>query len=105
MGKNRTRESLIREITNIIVHEIVAKHTNKPESVHFLESEIIEYRGRAEKTSKKYNWNADDEEYIEKRALKIIKEKLATKYPDVKYLEKEAISKLREMIKEMIIEY
>ena len=64
MGKNRIRESLIREIANIIVHEIVAKHTNKPESVHFLESETIEYRSNAEKTSKKYNWDIDDKEYI-----------------------------------------
>ncbi len=102
MGKNRTRESLIREVANIVVHEIITKHTNKPESVHFLESETIEYRHRAQKTSKTYNWNADDKEYIEKKALKLTKEKLAVKYPDVKYLEQEAISMLNEIIKNII---
>ena len=102
MGKNRIRESLIREIANIIVHEIVAKHTNRPESVPFLESETIEYRSNAEKTLKKYNWNTDDKEYIEKKALKMIKEKLAVKYSDVIYSKQEVISKLREMAKDVV---
>ncbi len=102
MGKNRTREFLIREAVNIVVHEILTKHTNRPESVHFLKSEAIEYRNKAEKISKTYNWNADDKEYIEKKALELIKEKLATKYPDVKYLEQEAISKLSEIIKDIM---
>lgn len=101
MGKNRIRESLIREIANIIVHEIVVEHTNKPESVHFLESEIIEYRSQAEKTSKEHNWNVEDKEYIEEKALKIIKEKLAVKYSDVRYSEQEVIKKLKEMIKQV----
>ena len=102
MGKNRTKESLIREVANIIVHEIVAEHTNKPESVHFLQSEIIEYRTRVEKTSEMYNWNAADVEYIEKKALKLIKEKLTNKYYDVKYLEEEAIIKLNKIIKDVL---
>ncbi len=102
MGKNRTRESLIREIVNIIVHEIVTKHTNRPESVHFLESETIEYRNKAEKISKTYNWNSDDKEHIEKKALELIKEKLAAKYPDVSYSEQEAISNLRKIIKDIM---
>lgn len=102
MGKNRTRESLIREVVNMVVHEILAKHTNRSESVHFLESEIIEYRNNAKKISETYNWNADDKEYIEKKALKIIKEKLAAKYSDVEYSEQEAIRKLKEMIKNIM---
>ncbi len=101
MGKNRTRESLIREITNIVVHEILAKHTNRTESAHFLESETIEYRSRAEKTSEKCNWNIDDKEYIEEKSLKLIKEKLAAKYSDVEYSEQEVIKKLKEMIKNL----
>ena len=98
MGKNRTRESLIREITNLIVHEILRKNTNRPESKRFLESEAIEYRGRVEKTLDKYNWNNEDKEYIKEKSLKFIKEKLAVKYPDVKYSEQEAVEKLRKMI-------
>ncbi len=99
MGKNRTRESLIRELVNVVVHEILAKHTNKSESVHFLESEAIEYRDNAEKISKAYHWNAEDKEYVKNKTLELIKEKLAVKYPDVSYSEQEAIDKLSEIIK------
>lgn len=102
MGKNRTRESLIREVADIIVHEIVIEHTNKPESMHFLESETIEYRHKAKKTSETYNWNTDDKEQVEKKALKLIKEKLAAKYSDVEYSEQEAVSKLSEIIKDIM---
>lgn len=102
MGKNRTRESLVRKIVNIIVHEIIAKQTNKPESTHFLSSEIIEYRIQTEKTSEEYNWNSDDKEYVENKAVKMIKSRLASKYPDVNYLEKDAIAKLKSLIKEMM---
>jgi hypothetical protein len=52
MGKNSDRESLIREITNLVVHEIVMSYTNKPESRHYVDSEIINYRGNAEKNQK-----------------------------------------------------
>ena len=51
MGKNRVRESLIREVANVVIHQIVAKHTNRSEAAHFLESETIDYRVRAIKTS------------------------------------------------------
>ena len=102
MGKNRTRDSLTREVANIIVHEIVVRHTNRSESVHFLESEIIEYRNKAEKISETYNWNKDDKEYIKKKALELIKEKLATKYSDVNYSEQEVASKLSEIINDII---
>lgn len=102
MGKDRVKESLIREIANLVVHEIVAKHTNRPESSHFLNSEVIEYRNRAEKTAEEYNWNEEDRNNIEKKALQMIKEKLAAKYSDVKYSEQEIIKKLNDMIKNMI---
>ena len=102
MGKNRIRESLIRKIVNSVVHEILTKHTNRSESVHFLESETIEYRNNAKKILETYNWNAEDKDYIKKKALKLIKEKLASKYSDVKYLEQEAIIKLSKIIKNII---
>ena len=57
MGKNRVRKSLIRGIVNIIVHEVLAKHTNKPESTHFLSSEVIAYRGQTRKIANEFNWN------------------------------------------------
>jgi len=101
MGKNRIRESLIKEIATIIVHEIVRENTNKPESKPFLESEIIEYRNRAEKTSEECSWNAGDKEYIEKKVLKTIIGKLDSKYSDVQYSEQEAIKKLKKMINDI----
>ena len=102
MGKNRIRESLIREIANIAVHELVKKHTSKPETTHFLSSEIIEYRSLAKKTSEEYNWNSNDKEHVENKALKAIKEKLALKYSDISYSEQDAIAKLKSLIKEVM---
>ena len=83
------------------MHEIIIEHTNQPESAHFLEAEIIEYRSQAEKTAEKHNWNAEDREYAEEKALEIIKRKLNTKYPDVKYSEQEITGKLKNKIAEV----
>ncbi len=102
MGKNKDLDSLIRLVVNTIAHQIVIEHTNKPESKHFLNSEIIEYRSQTEKAAKKHNWNNSDKEYVEKKALKNIKEKLAVKYSDVDYSEQDIIRKLRNMIKEVM---
>ncbi|MBI2452229.1 hypothetical protein HYV50_04110 [Candidatus Pacearchaeota archaeon] len=102
MGKNRDRKSLIRVIVNLVVHEIVAKHTNKPESTYFLNSEIIEYRSQAEKTSEKHNWSMEDKGFVEKTVLKMIREKLFRKYSDVRYSEQEVIKKLKELVKEIM---
>ena len=99
MGKNRDRESLIRIMANTIVHEIVVKHTNKPESENFLNSEIIEYRSQAENSAEKHNWNNKDREYIRKKVLKKIKEKMEKKYGDVSFLMKEAEELLRKEMK------
>jgi len=102
MGKNSTRESLAREMTNVVVHEILTVHTNRPEAVPSVKSEAIEYRSNAEKILKKFNWNADDKSYIKNKALKMIKEKMASKYPDVKYSEQEAINRLKKIIEEIM---
>ena len=102
MGKNRDLESLIRLIVNTISHQIIAEHTNKPESVDFLNSEIIEYRIQTEKAMKKHNWNNEDKEYAEKKALEKIKEKLAIKYSDINYSEQEIIIKLKNVMKEIM---
>lgn len=102
MGKNRDRESLIRVISNVLVHEIIARHTNKPESASFTESEIIEYRSLAEKTAEGYNWNEEDKKHAEEKALKFAKDKLAVKYSDISYSENELRAGLKELIKEMM---
>ena len=102
MGKHQDRESLTFSIVKTIVHEIVARHTNRPESVHFLRSEVTEYRSQTEKSADNYNWNMDDKKYIEEKALKMIKERLAVKYSDVSYSEQELKSLLNEFIEEML---
>ena len=90
MGKNRDRESLIRLIVNTIVHKIVLKNTNKPESKHFLSSEIIEYIGQTEKMVEQHHWNEIDKGHIREKTLKKIKEKMENKYSDIDFLMKEA---------------
>ncbi len=89
MGKNRDIESLIRLIVNTTVHEIVRKHTNKPESEHFLGAEVAEYRGLTEKTVRQHNWNDKDKVYIREKSIKKIKERLEFKYPDVSFTPEE----------------
>jgi len=100
MGKNRIRDSLIRKIMNIAVHEMVAKHANRPDASHFLRSEIVEYRTQAEKTAEEYNWNEEDKKHVFEKSLKMMKEKLSLKYADVIFSEQEAIKKLKEIIEE-----
>ena len=39
MGKNRDIKSVVVLLVNTVVHEIVAMHTNKPESKQFLKKE------------------------------------------------------------------
>lgn len=102
MGKNSDLDSLIRLIVNTLAHQIIIEHTNKPESKHFLNSEIIEYRSQTEKAAKEHTWNNSDKEYAEKKALEKIKEKLAVKYANVDYSEEDIIRKLRNMIKEVM---
>jgi|SRR3989344_545823 len=102
MGKHQDRESLIFSIVKTIVHEIVARHTNRPESVHFLRSEVTEYRSQTEKSADNYNWNNEDRKYIEEKALKMIKERLAVKYSDVSYSEHELSKILSDFMEEVL---
>ncbi len=90
MGKNRDKGSLIRLLVNTIVHEIVFKYTNRPESKNLLSSEITEYRGQTEKMAKQHTWDMSDKEDIRKKALKKIKERIESKYSDVSFNPKEA---------------
>ena len=102
MGKNKDLDILIRLIANTIVHEIVIRHTNRPESEHFLESEIIEYRGQAKKTAKSHNWNNDDKQYVEDNAQIKIKEKLKIKYSDVLFKDEEIVKNLKKIVNELM---
>ena len=86
-------------MVNTIVHAIVIKHTNKPESKHFLGSEVVEYRSQTEKISEQHNWNDKDKKRIRENVLEKIKEKLSFKYPDVSFSLREA----EKLVKEEII--
>ena len=102
MGKNRDKELLIKLLVNIVVHEIVFKHTNRPESKTFLSNEIIEYRGQTEKMAGQHTWNIEDREDIRKKALKKIKDKLDLKYSDVSFSAKEAEILLDKVMKDLL---
>ncbi len=102
MGKNRVRESLIKQIANTVVHEVLRLNTRKKESGKFIESEIIEYRGQSGKAYLEYNWNKEDLIYIKAKALKKIKEKLDSKYPDISYKAEDAERFLKEEINDLI---
>jgi len=98
MGKNSDRESLIRTIVNTIVHEIVAEHTNKPESKSFLNYEVIEYRNQTENKAEYYNWNKEDLLFIETKSSEMIEERLKTKYSDVVYPKEEIKRRLKVLV-------
>ena len=90
MGKNRDIASLIRVIANVVVHEIVAEHTNKPESAHSLNSEVIEYRSKAERASEEYQKH--DEAFV----LWMLKEQLI-KFLDITGTTKTGIMQKRKL--------
>ena len=102
MGKNNAIKSLSKIIANIALHKLVFAHTNKPESKHFLESEIIEYRSVAQNTALKFNWNDFDKKKIYEFSLKILKDEKNTKYSDVEFSDKEAELILSETINDLL---
>jgi len=89
MGKNKDRESLIRVIVNVVVHEIVLRNTNRPESKNFVRSEIIEYSKKAKGDILKHNWNEKDREYIRENGLDGVKNRMKEKYYDIDFDESE----------------
>ncbi len=102
MGKNRDLNILIRLIVNTVVHKIVVKHTNRPESKHFLKSEVIEYRNQTEDVAKSHNWNDDDRNEVRNIAFLKIKDKLKSKYSDVLFEDIEISENLNKIISELM---
>ncbi len=101
MGKNRDIKSVVVLLVNTVVHEIVAKHTNRPESKPFLEAEVVEYRSQTEKVAEMYNWNQADRNYIKEEAIKDVNKVLFSKYPDVSFPLKEVEDCVDEEIKKL----
>lgn len=103
MGKTNVIKSLSKVIANISLHKLIVVHTNKPESKHFLESEIIEYRSVAQLKSQEFNWNNVDRERISEMSLKILKNMKEKKYPDIEFSDKEAEKVIFQTVDDLLI--
>ena len=103
MGKNRIIKSLGKKIGNVVIHKILVKHTNQPESLKHLENEVESYRDSAIETSQEFNWNEKDKVRIKQEALKRFKKDMKRYYKDVKFSNSEVKRVLDETIKECII--
>ena len=90
MGKNSAIKTLGKRIGNIVLHVLLGKHTNRPESEGHLRNEELEYRNAAVKDAKEYNLNERDKGKLKDTALDFIKQKKDKKYPDVIFSIKEA---------------
>ena len=95
MGKNSVIKSLARCIGNVVLHKLLVKHTNKPESKNFLINEIVEYGADSFQKAQMFNWNEKDKERIKGLSLKRIKN-LMRNYPDIDHDN----SELEELIKD-----
>jgi hypothetical protein len=100
MGKNNIIKSLARLIGGLITHEIVDKHTNKPESRPHLSSEIGAYRENIFIFAQEFNWNDEDKRKIRELAIKDFFSRMKNKYPDVKFSDDEVDKLIEIMMKE-----
>jgi hypothetical protein len=89
MGKNSIIKTLGKRIGNVILHSLLVKHTNRPESKSHLKNEEVTYRDAAVKEAKKYNWNEKDKGEIKQIAFEYIKSKHDSKYFDVSFSDAE----------------
>lgn len=102
MGKNRTIKILGNIIGNLVVHKILVKYTNKPESIHHLKSEIDAYRDNSLEIASEYNWSEKDKEKIKSISLKNFKRDTSNNYPDVKFPIQEVPKLIDETINEIL---
>ena len=101
MGKNRIIKILGNIIGNVVVHKILVKHTNKPESLHYLSEEIGTYRDNALEMALEFNWNEKDKNRIKQEALKNFSKRIK-KYKDIKFPSSEVSKLIEETIKECV---
>ena len=100
MGKNSVLKSLARCIGNVVLHKLLLKHTNKPESKSYLINEIVEYGADAFEKTQMFNWNEKDKERIKELSLKRIRN-LMRNYPDIDH----GNSELEELIKDTMDDF
>ncbi|MBS3100027.1 hypothetical protein J4463_02325 [Candidatus Pacearchaeota archaeon] len=102
MGKSRTIKILGNIIGNLVVHKILTKHTNKPESIHHLKSEIDAYRDNSLEIASEYNWNEKDKAQIKEISLKNFEKDMSNHYADVKFPKEEVPALIKETINELL---
>jgi cupin superfamily acireductone dioxygenase involved in methionine salvage len=102
MGKNRTIKILGGIIGNIVVHKILIKHTNKPESVSHMTKEVGVYGENASEIAQEFNWNDKDKIKIHEEAIKKFKNNIEKYYSDVIFPENEVLILIDETIEEFI---
>ncbi len=102
MGKNRIIKILGNITGNVVVHKILIKYTNKPESVHHIAEEIGTYRDNALEMAQEFNWSKKDEDKIKQEALRNFNKRIK-KYKDVKFPLSGVNKLIDETIKECII--
>lgn len=101
MGKNRVIKILGNIIGNVVVHKILVKYTNKPESVHHLTEEIGTYRENAFEIAQEFNWNDRDKDKIKEEALNNFNNRIK-KYKDVNFPSSEVNELINETIEECV---
>jgi hypothetical protein len=102
MGKNRTIKILGNIIGNVVVHKILVRHTNKPESRSHLSKEIGVYGQNAVEVASEFNWNDNDKLKISEEALHKFTQTINKYYPDVNFLLSEAQDLIEETIEECV---
>ena len=98
MGKDSILKTLGKRIGNVVLHKLLIKYTNRPESISHMNKEEFEYRNSAIKDSKKYNWNEEDRKQIKYVAFDFLVNKMNKKYLDVNFPLKEAEGLIEEEI-------
>jgi hypothetical protein len=102
MGKNSTIKTIADLIAGMVAHRILIKYTNKPESIHHMESEINNYRGTISNFMTEFNWNSDDKKKILEESKKSLEKELKKPhFNDVIFPAMEKDKILDEIIREM----
>ncbi len=100
MGKDSVIKTLGKRIGNVVLHKLLIKYTNRPESIGHLQSEEVTYRDAAVKDAKEYNWNESDKNALKIQAIEFIKNKKDKKYSDVNF----SLDEVTEFVEEEIID-
>lgn len=99
MGKDRVIKILANLIGKTAAHKILVKHTNKPDAINHMLSEIENYGAVLSDYLLEYNWNSEDKEKIKKESEKsLIKELKENHFLDVNFPSSEKSKILDETI-------